>query len=54
MNKVIVSIGSNSPDRGARMDAAVSRLCEVLSECRVSDIYETPEYRVRYPAIIIV
>lgn len=50
MNKVIVSIGSNSPDRGVRVDAAVGRLCEVLSECRVSDIYETPEYSGRYPA----
>lgn len=50
MNRVIVSIGSNSSDREARVDAAVSWLCGELSECLTSEIYETPEYSGQYPA----
>ena len=50
MTKVIISIGSNAPDRDVRMEKAVGWLSGVLDRCRVSDVYETPEYSGRYPS----
>lgn len=43
MNEVVLSIGSNMSPRKERVAAALSRMCGVLDDAAVSDIYETPE-----------
>lgn len=50
MNKVLLSIGSNAPDRARRMEEAIGWLCGELHDCSASPVYETPEYSGRYPA----
>lgn len=50
MTEVVISIGSNAPDREKSMEEAIRWLTETLDRCRVSDVYETPEYSGRYPS----
>ncbi len=49
MNKVVVSLGSNSTDRAERMSAALEWLASGLQQQRDSGVYETPEFSGRYP-----
>lgn len=42
VNKVVIGLGSNSPDRHVRMRRGVEWLSSVLSDIKVSDIYSTP------------
>lgn len=42
MRKLVVSIGSNSPDRQYQMDFAIRYLKSILKNVLVSSIYETP------------
>ena len=44
MNKLIISLGSNSSDRERQMECAVQHLTQILSETVMSDIYESPAH----------
>ncbi len=37
-----VGIGSNTPDREKQVKNAIDFICERLSECKVSSVYESP------------
>lgn len=43
LHEVVVSLGSNEHPRCRRIEEAIATMRRVLSECEVSDIYETPE-----------
>ena len=42
MNRFVISIGSNSGDRGYQMSQIVTLLNDLFNNISVSDIYETP------------
>lgn len=44
MNRIIISIGSNTADRATRMDEALRWLGLQFPGLKTSSIYETPEY----------
>lgn len=44
MNKLIISLGSNSRDRELQMECAVQHLTQILSKTVMSDIYESPAH----------
>ena len=44
MNKLIISLGSNSSDRERQMECAVQHLTQILSKTVMSDIYESPAH----------
>lgn len=48
MNRLVISIGSNTPDRRERMERAVEWLAETFHVTASSKIYETAEYHGRY------
>ncbi|WP_295729403.1 2-amino-4-hydroxy-6-hydroxymethyldihydropteridine diphosphokinase [uncultured Muribaculum sp.] len=48
----VVGIGSNSPDRAARVDAALAWLARTFSPALFSPVYSTPEWSGRYPAYL--
>lgn len=50
MTTVIISLGSNAPDREECMAGAMKWLATVIVGARFSRVYETPEYSGRYPA----
>lgn len=44
MNKLIISLGSNSSDRQWRMEQAVKHLEQILTKTVMSDVYESPAH----------
>ena len=43
LHEVVVSLGTNDPPRCRRILEAIAAMRGLLLDCRVSDIYETPE-----------
>ncbi len=43
--KVVISIGSNTPDREERMEKAITALANRFDDFRCSEVYETPCWR---------
>lgn len=43
LHEVVVSLGSNEHPRCRRIEEAIAAMRSLLSDCEVSDIYETPE-----------
>lgn len=48
MNTLVISLGSNSPDREWQMRHAIERIKKHFSNVKLSDIYETPEHSGKY------
>ncbi len=49
MNKLIISIGSNTPDKARRIADALTWLALTFRDVRASEVYRTEEYHRRHP-----